>query len=286
MSNVRASCAWIAVTFLALAALPGGAAPPAPAGDPAYWDAYHRAMRELREGDWPAATATLTAAEATARGDRRLLMARGIARTLNGDFEAARDDLGRAKSNETREPTLWLAAVSAMTDDLRIGGDIAPPVGPPRRRGPNQPREAAPRPVAFGGVPGHLITGGKDYATEYSYHVIYGMALPYRKGLEARQPIDPAVDRKARHVAGRWFANRILASADLASRNFAWATQLARDGSLATAAEILQLARAVYRLDPDMAAAAGDLWLRAGRPATARAQYTIALTANVTLSPA
>ena len=260
MFTVRLECV---VACLAAVVLtnPIAAAPPDPQGAPAYFDGYHQAMMQLREGQWKEAVATLTETEKLARGDGRLLLARGVARTLMGELADAYSDFDRARLQDTREPQLWKSVIDCMTNGQLVrqlaGG-----------RGQHW----------FGGVPGHLVQGGKDYRTNYASFVVYDMAWPHYLKLAEDKPFDEKAMAATKARAGRWFANRMLATKDFSSRNFAAAKSLLARDSLVSARELLDFALAPYPFDADMKSASGDLWLRVGRPATARAEYTQALT--------
>lgn len=252
------------------------AAPPQPQGDAKRWDGYFQGLMRIREGKWADAVTTLTEAEKLARGDHQILLARGVARTLLGDYENARTDLDRAQIKGSREPQLWQYAVSAMTDDLRIGGNI----GNNQRKGPDG------RPVWFMGVPGHIVAGGNDYTTPYASFVIYDMAMSYRNIIEAEKRVDEEAFNKTKTAAGRWFANRVLAAPQMSSRMYDHAKVLIKSNDLRNAREVLDIARASYRFDHDMATTSGEIWLLAGRPATARKDFTIALTNHTAWGPA
>ena len=248
---------------LMLVALGSGAsaAPPEQRGEAGYFDGYHRAMMQLREGRWNEAVTTLSEAEKLARGDGRLLLARGVVRTLQGELGEAYSDLDRVRLQDTREPQLWKSVIDCMTNGQLVrqlaGG-----------RGQHW----------FGGVPGHLVQGGKDYRTNYASFVVYDMAWPHYLKLAEDKPFDEKAMAATKARAGRWFANRMLATKDFSSRNFAAAKSLLARDSLVSARELLDFALAPYPFDADMKSASGDLWLRVGRPATARADYTQALT--------
>ncbi len=245
------------------------AAPPEPQGVAGYFDGYHQAMIQLREGKWKEAVASLTEAEKLARGDGRILMARGVARTLMGEMSDAYSDLDRTRLQETREPQLWKSVIDCMTNGQLVRQQTG-------GRGQHW----------FSGVPGHLVQGGKDYRTNYASFVVYDMAWPHYLKLAESKPFDEKAMAATKVQAGRWFANRMLATKEFSSRNFAQAKKLMAQDSLVEAREMLDFALAPYSFDADMRALSGDLWLRVGRPATARAEYTQALTISPNLASA
>ena len=256
---------------LMLVALGSGAsaAPPEQRGEAGYFDGYHRAMMQLREGRWNEAVTTLSEAEKLARGDGRLLLARGVVRTLQGELGEAYSDLDRVRLQDTREPQLWKAVIDCMTNG-RLVRELA------GGRGGHW----------FSGVPGHLVQGGKDYRTNYASFVVYDLAWPHYLRLAENKTFDEKSMAGTKAQAGRWFANRMLATKDFASRNFVAARTLMAADSLVEAREMLDYALSPYPADAEMRALSGELWLRVGRPATARAEYTLALTISPRLGVA
>lgn len=242
--------------LLALVAAQAWALPPEPRGDPRFWDAYHVGLVGLREARFDEATRSLTSALQFTPGDGRALLARGVAHAVTGRLAEAHADLSQARLDvvvdgrpkPSREPRLWLAALSALGYQ------------PPGSR------------ELFFGVPGHLVQGGDDYPTDYASCVIYEFARP------TGGPAIAGADRKA----ARWFANRALAAEELCTRNFRWARSLVGQNQLAAAREVIDLARTRYAFEPDMAALSGDIWLKTGRPLSARRDYTLALTYDTT----
>ncbi|MDR4506984.1 MAG: hypothetical protein MRJ65_01890 [Candidatus Brocadiaceae bacterium] len=263
-------CVWtIVVVLMACSSIL--ATPPAPKGDAQAWDSYWRGLVAMREDKWADAITRFSEAVVRSPGDGRLLLARGVAYALAGDFDRAAGDLARAQIKGSREPQLWKYAVEAMSGKLAEGSGI--PI-------PRSLQKEAGRTVMFSGIPGHMIQGGNDYTTSYASCVYYELAMPYREAREKRGGRLSEEIAAARSKASRWFANRALATPELASRNFACAQQLMRANNLPMARDVLKIARSACPQDADMAAKSGDLWLQAGRPATARRDYTIALTMN------
>lgn len=247
------------------------AVPPEPKGAAKVWDSYWQGLVAMREDRWNEAITPLSQAIASAPGDGRLLLARGVAYALASDFDRAAGDLMRAQIQGSREPQLWKYAVEAMSDKLAEGSGI--PV-------PRSLQKSAGRTAVFSGIPGHMIQGGRDYTTGYASCVYYELAMPYRTAREKNGNTSSAAITAARSKASRWFANRALAAPELASRNFAWAQQLMSANHLPAARDVLKIARSAYPQDADMAATSGNLWRLAGRPVTARRDYTISLTMN------
>ena len=122
--------------------------------------------------------------------------------------------------------------------------------------------------------------------TAYASAVIYELAMPYSTAREAQKPLDSPELKAAKEKVGRWFANRMLAKGEFAARNFGEAKRLIQTEKLTQALELLEFARATYPFDPEMSLASGDIWLKAGRPATARWEYTIAATYKTDLAAA
>src|SRR5690606_17474881 len=140
--------------------------------------------------------------------------------------------------------------------------------------------------ATFSGVPGHLVQGGEDYPTSYASAVVYELAMPVYEAVAAGRSPDAGRTDAARRNVGRWFANRMLATRETVSRTFAEAQRRLGAGDLQGARALLDLARSVFPFDAEMALASGDVWLRAGRPATARADYTVAATMRTDLAAA
>lgn len=247
------------------------------AGDDRLDDAYWSGLIAMRSADWTAAGMSFGRAIAVDPADPRPRLARGIVRAVTGDFPAARDDLNRARFTKSREPQLWLHAVDAMSGTNT--GDRGIPI-PRSLQQPGGPTST------FSGVPGHIVQGGDDYRTDYASAVIYELAMPYRTAREARQRLDSDELNAARRKVGRWFANRMLATAAMSSRNLAEAKRLVDRGEFVVARELLDLALSVDPGDVDVRLASADLWLRVGRPATARREYTIVATLRTDLAAA
>ena len=129
----------------------------------------------------------------------------------------------------------------------------------------------------FAGVPGHVIQGRDDYPTDYASFVYYEMATPYAKG------VTPAV-REAMRQAGAWFANRAGTRPDLAAAHLARARTLFGQREYPAVLQELAFVRPLYPGNADVRFYSGITWLALGRPATARRELTVSLTA-LTRSP-
>lgn len=253
------------------------AAPPPPTGDPAFWDDYWHGLMAMRQAQWDKAVEAFANSAKRDPADGRPLLASGAARAIVGDFKNARIDLDRARFLKSREPMLWQYAVDAMTGTSE--GDRGIPI-PRSLQKPGEPTHT------FSGVPGHMIQGRDDYNSAYASAVIYELAMPYRAARESNKAVDSPELNAARKKVGRWFANRMLVATEFASRNFSEASRLIQLDKPLEALELLEFARTVYPYDADMALTAGNIWLKAGRPATARAEFTIAATIKTDLTAA
>lgn len=235
------------------------AEPPAPKGDPAFWSDEHQGLMAMRNADYPAAIKAF--GEALKRTpDPNVHLQRGVAYALQGDFDAAYEDLDRARIPNSREPELWKTCIWAMSGK--------PPAAVAGNRGQDW----------FSGIPGHLVQGGKDYDTAYASCVAYELATQYEHAREARGDLHAPAIVAATHKAGRWFANRNLATAPMASFSLQSARQLLEKNQLPEALEAAGLARTIFPFDGDIRFVSAEIYRRLGRPETARVEYTIALT--------
>lgn len=252
-------------------------AQPEPPGPPAYWDSLHQALMHMRAGRLDDALKALDEADRTTRGDGRILLSRGAVKTLTEDYAGARSDLERVRLEGTREPELWRNVVDCITNTASGGRGIPVP------RSLQQPGQPA---AAFSGVPGHLIAGGSDYGTAYASYLVYDMAWPYYLNKAEGRPLDGHLMQRIRRQAGRWFANRMLATRELCTRTAAAARRLFEAGDLREARDLIDLARSPYPFDAAMSELSGSIWLAAGRPGTAREDFTVALTTETGRGPA
>jgi tetratricopeptide (TPR) repeat protein len=220
---------------------------------------YVRGLDTIRQGRYPAAVEALTQAM-QASPDPSFVLARGVAECLGGRLREAIADFAQAKrvGLKGREADLWTYAAQMMSrGQERSSLD---------HRGPgNQPW--------FGGAPGHIIQGRDDYPTDYASFVYYEMATPYGK-------LGPTPEvRGAVRQAGAWFANRAATRADLAPAHLLRAKELYGQGANAAVLDSLAFVRPVYPGSAEVNAYSGSAWLRLGRPATARRELTVGLTA-------
>lgn len=251
--------AWFLVILPALVSRAGGE-PPVPKGDPEFWTSQYQGLLALRSADYP--TAIKCFSDALQRTpDFQVHLQRGVAYALSGDYAAAYDDLERARIPNSREPELWRICIWAVSDK-------APPTAADQRGGAQW----------FSGIPGHMVQGRDDYDTSYASCVAYEWAMRiYFARLEQRK-LDPALIAACARKAGRWFANRNLATAPMATFSFQNARRLLETNHLPEALEAVNLARTMYPDDGDIRYVSAEIYRRLGRPRTARAEYTIALT--------
>ena len=125
-------------------------------------------------------------------------------------------------------------------------------------------------------VPGHVIQGGQDYPTDYASFVIYDMARVYWEGRCANRPT--AAIQTALSRAGSWFANRNMTRPELVPFQIARAREYLAGGQYADAIVQAGFARVARPGDPDVVYVVAESWRQLGRPATARREFTIALT--------
>jgi tetratricopeptide (TPR) repeat protein len=135
-------------------------------------------------------------------------------------------------------------------------------------------------------IPGHVAQGGDDYSTDYASFIVYQLGMAYQKH---RLPADfggsgdangtkgPQM-RQAMLKAGQLFAEKNYRRPELASLNVSRAKNASRGSSVG--GDMAQVERALASAPGDAEAhhQAAKAWLDAGRPATARKEFTIALT--------
>lgn len=260
----------------AAAVLPAVAAPlPPPASPPLL--AYLDGLDALNQGAWADAVGHFSRALQSNGDDPTFVLARGVAEALAEQFQPAMNDLARAKqlAPRMREAELWTYAAEGMsgliTPDHVLGGA-------PRSMG----RDV--RPLVS--IPGNIAQGGNDYTSAYGTVIAYELGSAYQ---ELRLPPDlggkgtpdavraPAM-RAAMLKAGQWFAARAMRRADLAPAHATRAATLHDSGQYAAALRELEFARAAYPDNPDLVYLSANCWLALGRAATARREYTLALT--------
>jgi len=270
----------LSLTIFLLAPPPASAAIPSDAAAP-----YIDGLDALNEGRWSDAVAALTKALAAAGDNPDILLARGVASTLSKDFPSALKDLQRVGrlGYKGREPELWTYVAEAMSGTVTV---------------PDHALGGGPRSVPSGSVvvllPGHLAQGHDEYSTEYGSFILYKLGQAYQ---DHRLPADKGGTgklggtkspemRQAMLKAGQLFAEKSYRKPELASVSVARAKQ--SSGGKSTPNNMAHVARALAGNpgDPDAHYQAGRAWLDAGRPASARKEFTIALTFKTDLSEA
>lgn len=244
---------------------------------PATVTAYVEGLDALHEARWPEAVAAFSTALQAAGDDPDLVLARGVANTLAESFPNALKDLQRAGKlgYRGREPELWTYVVEAMSGLVAI---------------PDHVLGAGPRGAPAGPIvvllPGHLAQGHDDYSSDYGSFILYQLGEAYQ---HQRLPVDrggtgkadgtksPQI-RLAMAKAGQLFAEKNYRRPELASVSVARAKQA--PGGKVTAGNMAHVHRALDANpgSPDAHYQAGKAWLEAGRPVTARKEFTIALT--------
>ncbi|HVS72355.1 MAG TPA: tetratricopeptide repeat protein [Phycisphaerae bacterium] len=238
------------------------AAPPPPKGDPAFFAAEYQGLMALRTAQFKPAIDDFTAA-IRRQPDPRVYLARAVAETVSGDYPDAHDDLSHAHIPNSREGTLWQYALWAVAG-------IAP-----------QGNAAH-----WGGLPGYIVQGQDDYDTAYASCVAYDFAMNvFDAQHNGGDPHAPALQAAADKAAA-WFANRYLASPEMASFSYQSARQHLDKGELQQALVDDNLAKTFFPFDGDIRFVAAEVYRRLGRPESARREYTIALTMDLTSAPA
>lgn len=239
---------------------------------------YIEGLDALNEGRWPEAVAAFSRALDQSGDDPDIVLARGVAQTLAEDFPRAQKDLSRAQrlGLAGREAQLWIYATEAMSgiilvSDHALGGG---PRGVPSGR------------PAVVSIPGHVAQGQGDYTSEYGSFIVYRLAMEYQKhrlprdsgGSGNPEGIKSPQMRQAMLKAGQLFAEKQYRRPELASLNVSRAKQAA--GGTAAGGPLAHVERALVSNpgNPDAHHEAGKAWLDAGRPASARKEFTVALT--------
>ncbi|HJT19740.1 MAG TPA: tetratricopeptide repeat protein, partial [Nitrospira sp.] len=236
---------------------------------------YVGGLDALNEGRWPDAVAAFTTALDAAGDDPDIVLARGVANILAEDFPRAFKDLDRAKrlGYRGREPELWTYVAEAMSGII-VNNDHALGGGP--RRDDT---------TAVVSIPGHIAQGRDDYTTDYGSFIVYRLGMEYQKyrlpdrfgGLNNPAGVKGPQMRQAMLKAGQLFAEKNYRRPELASVSVARAKQAT--GSKPTPLNMNHIERALAA-DPGNADAhyqAGKALLDAGRPVSARKEFTIAL---------
>jgi len=263
----------IATLFFLLCATPLAFAQNSAKPDSAAMTAYAAGLDALRDGDFATAEARLAEA-ARNSDDAEIVLAHGVSLVLAEKFKQALPDLQRAKTLglRSREPELWTYAAESMghfaTRDHIMGGPLMLRDG----------RELADDQEVS--VPGHIVQGRNDYNTAYASTIIYEMAYPY--GFERRvgKPVDMNKVRAAQRKAAAAFADLHGTRADIAGSHLdRGRAALAKSDYLSAMREF----RLALAPEPGNGALIGNVArvsLAYGRPATARKDFTRALTRN------
>ncbi len=262
------------------------APPPAVALNAKSAPAYMDGLDALNQGLWTDAIAAFSRALEQAGDEPDIVLARGVASTLAEDFPRALKDLARAKrlGYPGREPDLWTYVTEAMSGIIAVPDHALG--GGPRGVPSNRP--------AVVSIPGHVAQGHDDYTTDYGSFIVYQLGMAYQKH---RLPPDFGGSgdpngtksqsmRQAMLKAGQLFAEKNYRRPDLASLNVSRAKKAASDFAASGDLSHIERALAAAPGDPDAHFQAGKTWLEAGRPATARKEFTIALTLKTDFSEA
>jgi len=240
---------------------------------------YTDGLDALNDGRWAEAVAALTKALDTAGDNPDIVFARGVANTLAEDFPKALKDFDRAKrlGYRGREPDLWIYVTEAMSGIIAVP-DHALGGGPRSLRSKDE--------AVVVSIPGHVAQGNDEYTTEYGSFIVYKLGMDYQKyrlpdrfgGLNNPAGVKTPSMRQAMLKAGQLFAEKNYRRPELASISVARAKQTT--GAKSTPLNMNHIERALAA-DPGNADAhyqAGKAWLDVGRPASARKEFTIALT--------
>ncbi len=263
-----------------LSSTPSVAAVPSKAAAP-----YIEGLDALNEGRWSDAVSAFSRALDLSGDDPDIVLARGVANTLAEEFPRALKDFDRAKrlGYRGREPELWTYVTEAMSGLVAI---------------PDHVLGAGPRGVPSGPIvvliPGHIAQGHDDYTTEYGSFILYKVGQAYQNH---RLPVDQGGTgkpggtkspemREAMLKAGQLFAERNYRRPELASVSVSRAKQTS--GSAIAQGSLAHVERALAASpgNPDAHYQAALAWLEAGRPASARKEFTIALTQKTDLADA
>ena len=243
---------------------------------------YLDGLDALNEGRWTEAVRGFSRAVESKPDDATFLLARGVSQVLAEQFEPALKDLERAQrlGLRGREAQLWIYAAEAMSG-IVINPDHA--LGGGRNRG-NQPVVVS--------IPAHVAQGGNDYPTDYGSFIVYRVGMAYQNfrlpagmgGTGDSAGVRSAPMREALRKAGQLFAERWLKRPELASANLARARQNFSGQDFGATLRDVERALTARPGDPELRLKAGEAWLALGRPATARREFTIALTGRTDLA--
>ncbi len=248
---------------------------------------YLEGLDALTQGRFQEAVTAFSQALEVSGDDPGFVLARGVAETLAEQFQPAIKDFQRYQKlgGKGREAELWTYVAETMSGTATPGHGIPVPrsfQGRERDTGDSQ------RGGEFSSVsiPGHMIQGRDDYPTAYASFIYYEMAVPYGKTRQSGGITQTSPIHKTMVKAGCWFAKRFMMRPDLAPAHFARAKQLHDGRQFEAALRETEFARAAYPADPELLCISADSWLALGRPATARREFTIALTGRTDFSNA
>ncbi|MBA5865441.1 MAG: hypothetical protein GDA67_01960 [Nitrospira sp. CR1.3] len=273
-SSIRLRLTVLLITACLASPLPAHATIPSNA-----LNAYVDGLDALNEGRWPDAIAAFTKALDTAGDNPDIVLARAVANLLAEDFPRALKDLDRAKrlGYRGREPDLWIYVTEAMSGIIAV---------PDHALG-GRPRSLQSKDDAVVvSIPGHVAQGGDDYTTEYGSFVVYKLGMDYQQfrlpdrfgGLNNPAGVKGPQMRQAMQKAGQLFAEKNYRKPELASVSVAHAKQGIGGKSTPVNMNHIERALAAAPENADAHYQAGKAWLEAGRPASARKEFTIALT--------
>jgi tetratricopeptide (TPR) repeat protein len=241
----------------------------------------------MTQGQFPEAVAAFSRALDASGDDPDYVLARGVAETLAEQFYPAMKDLERYQrlGGKGREAELWTYVAEAMSGIATPGHAIPGPRSLQGRESESADSQQG-QAYSFVSIPGHMIQGRDDYPTAYASFVYYEMAGSYGKARQGGGDKKTGTVRENMIKAGRWFAKRFLKRPDLVPVHFARAKQLHEARQFDAALREIHFARAAYPADPDVLYISADSWLSLGRPATARREFTMSLTARTDFAAA
>ena len=275
---MRSRKSLVAIGVLAMVAGAAGrvrAKPPEPQGDRQFWVGYNAGLMAMREGRLGEAVTEFTKVIRRSP-DPRAYLARAAALTLQEKFEDAIEDLSHANERAamgdrpSREPELWRTVIWAMSD-IPPAGAQANGIGGG---------------VFFSGIPGALVQGGDDYQTGYASQLAYELGMAYRDAKQKRGDVHSPELQEQFRKAAQWYANRKLATKEMAPFTLEYAKELVKKDKSAEGLDAIALAKVVFPFDADIREVEADAYRRLGRPESAREDYTVALTMQTDMGPA
>ena len=256
------------------------AAPPSGGISPGLM-AYLEGLDALTQGQFPEAVTAFSRSLEFSGDDPGFVLARGVAETLAEQFQLAMKDFQRYQrlGGKGREAELWTYVAEAMSGIATPGHGIPVPRSLQGRAGEFSDPQLG-REFSSVSIPGHMIQGRDDYPTAYASFIYYEMADPYGKARRSGGNTQTGPIREAMVKAGRWFAKRFMGRPDLVPAHFVRAKQLHDAKQFEAALREIEFAGAACPADPDLLYISADSWLNLGRPATARSEFTMALTSR------